>query len=340
MNGSDEGVWVVRAGKGGINADAFEGNGVVAVEYSRMPSLQGWDRASILAEARKHFPRRLAGNVAGQLDRFVNEMAEGDLVITPNGETRELLYGKLTGGYEYRTSAPVGESHHVRSVQWLGRRDRDKLPDRILFTLGSLLTVFAPAYSDEIRPFLLRGEAPSDAAQPDGTDAPSEDGDENPTSASEQEARNRELIRKRIADLEPYPTQDFIAGILRALGYHTEVSPRGADGGVDIRASRDALFIQPPIVKVQVKARPESKTPPGDIRALKGVLEANERGLFVSTGGFTGPAQSEFERSSIQLVGMDRLIDLFLETYDQLDAETRALVPLRSIWVLDDEGGD
>lgn len=331
-------AWVVRAGKAGVHADAFEQQGIVGVDFSPMADLTGMGRQAIIARAREVFPtKHLAGNVAGQLDRFVNEVAVGDLIVTPNGETRELLYGRVTGAYDDRSTPAIGDYRHVRTVEWLGRRDRDPLPDRMLFSLGSLLTVYAPGYQEELRAFLDHGTVPSGGDEPD---APSEpDGvTEDPTGAAEQEARNRELIRKRIADLGPYPTQDFVAGVLRALGYHTEVSPPGADGGIDIRASRDALFIQPPIVKVQVKARPESKAPPADVRALKGVLERDERGVFVSTGGFTGPAITEFEKSSIQLIGMDRLISLFLEHYERLDAETRALVPLRRIWVLEDDG--
>ena len=110
------------------------------------------------------------------------------------------------------------------------------------------------------------------------------------TSAADQEARNRELIAKRIAGLGPYETQDLAAGVLQALGYTTKVAPPGADGGVDIEACKDALFLQPPIVKAQVKARPGTKTSPDEIRQLNGLLgSASERGIFISTGGFTAP---------------------------------------------------
>ena len=63
-----------------------------------------------------------------------------------------------------------------------------------------------------------------------------------------------ELIRAKIADLDAHQTQDLVAGILRSMGYFTQISPEGKDGGVDIVASRDALGVEPPIIKVQVKA--------------------------------------------------------------------------------------
>jgi predicted Mrr-cat superfamily restriction endonuclease len=38
----------------------------------------------------------------------------------------------------------------------------------------------------------------------------------------------------------------------------------------------------------------------------------------------------------IQLWNLERLAELYIDIYDKLDDETRALVPLRRIWVLDD----
>lgn len=77
------------------------------------------------------------------------------------------------------------------------------------------------------------------------------------------------------------------------MGYFTQVAPEGKDGGVDIVASRDALGVEPPIVKVQVKARPTSRSGPSEIRELAGLLgPQDERGILVSTGGYTRDAES------------------------------------------------
>jgi restriction system protein len=54
--------------------------------------------------------------------------------------------------------------------------------------------------------------------------------------------------------MPPYDTQDLVAGLLKALGYHIEwVSPPGKDGGIDIIAHIDPLGTRPPRIKVQVK---------------------------------------------------------------------------------------
>src|SRR5215203_5579682 len=136
------------------------------------------------------------------------------------------------------------------------------------FSLGSLLTVFVPAEQDLLRGFVERGvvQAGDPGADSTGEAGGLESEGDPETSAAHQEARNQELIAKRIARIGPYETQDLVAGILQALAYTTEVAAPGADRGLDIVACKDALFLQPPIVKAQVKARPDSKTGPDDIR--------------------------------------------------------------------------
>jgi restriction system protein len=328
---------VVRAGKGGRYASEFEELGLIGIGFEPVASVEGMDHDDLFDHVRGLIGSK-GGGVAGQIHRFANAMKVGDLVAVPDGGTRELLYGKVASNYEYRAVAPVAHYRHVRTVSWLGRRNRDELPDRVLFSLGSLLTVFRPSSQEPLAEFLLSGAA-SELPSPgeDQRDAVEADSD-SATSAGEQEARNRELIGKQIAQLGWLETQDLAAGILRAVGYATEVAPPGPDGGLDIRACRDPLFLNPPIVKAQVKAKPTTKISPDEIRQLNGLIDrASERGIFVATGGFTAPAQTEAGQMGIQLWDLDRLVDLFLDSYAELPSDVRDLVPLRQIWVLDDD---
>lgn len=334
---SGQQVWVVRAGKGGVWASEFEQRGDMAVGFAPVGDLTGATRQQVMERARREFGEKGGSNAGGQLDAFANRIATGDLVITPERDTRELLYGRVSGPYRFLPEPAVADHRHARAVEWLGRRDRDRLPERALFSLGSTLTVFRPEPQDGIAHFLLSGEVDPGRFDAGGGGVP-EEALLGSTAAEEQENRNKELIAKRIRDLGWAETQDLVAGVLRAMGYATQVSPPGADGGVDVIACQDPLFLSPPLVKVQVKARPESKTPPGEVRALLGILDPDDRGIFVSTGGFTGPTEKEVDGNRrVQLLGMDRLLELVLEHYDALDDQVRSLVPLRRIWVLADE---
>jgi restriction system protein len=338
-DGAASRVWVVRAGEGGRYASEFEQLGLIGIGFNEIGDVTGMDRDALFDHAREQVGSR-GGNVAGQLHRFANVMTTGDLVAVPDGGTRELLYGRVAGEYEHRAEAPVAHYRHVRKVEWLGRRNRDPLPDRILFSLGSLLTVFKPSGQDRLAGFLISGTVPAEPAT-EAHPAEADGEDTSPTGAREQESRNRELIGKQIAQLGWEETQDLVAGVLQALGYATEVASAGADGGVDIHACRDPLFLHPPIVKVQVKAKPATKTSPDEIRQLNGLIDrAGERGIFVATGGFTDPSEAEAARMGIQLWDLARLVSLFLESYSELDESTQELVPLRQIWVLEDLNSD
>jgi len=71
------------------------------------------------------------------------------------------------------------------------------------------------------------------------------------------------------------------------------------------------------------------------LRSFIGGLRQNDKGLYVSTGGFTKEARYEAERSTIPitLVDIDELVELLGQYYDNVDSETKALIPLiRLYW--------
>lgn len=151
----------------------------------------------------------------------------------------------------------------------------------------------------------------------------------------------QDLARKKISEYinraDPYVFQNMVAALLRGMGYHTpHVAPRGKDGGVDIIAYRDPFGVQPPRMKVQVKHRENTKTPPQEAQQLVGILNDEDIGLFVSTGGFTSDAISIIRNSKrhMEKLDLDGFIDLWFEYYDKMSEEDKLLLPLRKIWYL------
>ena len=147
-----------------------------------------------------------------------------------------------------------------------------------------------------------------------------------------------EAIEERIVRLDWESTQQLFAGILRAMGYRTTVSPRGSDRGVDIFASPDGLGLEEPRIFVEVKHRPNTAIGSQDVRSFIGGRSSNDKCLYVSTGGFTKDARYEAERSNIplQLISLTDLRRLLVDNYDRLDEQTRSLIPLRRIYILAD----
>jgi restriction system protein len=144
-------------------------------------------------------------------------------------------------------------------------------------------------------------------------------------------------IRKAINTKNPYEFQDLAAALLRAMGYFTPfVAPRGKDGGVDIVAYRDPLGTQAPRIKIQIKHR-ESTTPVQDVRQLMGLLQKDgDVGIFFSSGGFTPDAKATARSSHVhvELIDLERFINLWQEFYDKLTDEDKAMLPLIPIYFI------
>ena len=125
--------------------------------------------------------------------------------------------------------------------------------------------------------------------------------------------------------------QQLVAGILRAMGYRTQVSLPGSDRGTDIFASPDGLGLQEPRIFVEVKHRKGSKM---GAEEILGGRRTGDRCLYVSTGGFTKDARYEAERANVplRLINMSELRALLLQFYEKMDAQSRALIPLRRFY--------
>ena len=144
-------------------------------------------------------------------------------------------------------------------------------------------------------------------------------------------------IEAYLQAMNPYEFQRLVGGLLNAMGYHVDwIAPPGADGGIDIVAYSDPLGAAGPRMKVQVK-RHASKQGAAELRAFAAVLADDDVGIFVSTGGFTGGAESEArlqQRRKITLLDLGRVVDLWTQHYSSLDESDRALLPLKAVHYL------
>ena len=129
----------------------------------------------------------------------------------------------------------------------------------------------------------------------------------------------------------------MVAALLRGMGYYTPfVAPKGPDGGVDVIAYRDPLGTLSPRIKVQVKhtINPVGSPP---INQLAGLLQGDDVGIFVSSGGFTSNAKStaRFANFHLELIDLNKFITLWQEYYHKLDDKDKNLLPLLPIYFLE-----
>lgn len=334
---SNDRVWMVRAGNDNELIDQFTSHDWAAIGWEEMGDLSALDsREAIKAryeEAYENASKSKRAVNAGQLHRFVNVVAEGDLIVTYDKSTREYQVGVVTGEYEYEPSGSDEHYPNVRPVDWRHTIDRDDLSTPAKNTLGGVLTVFS---LDDIRSELselLTGERPSDESEES-----EEEQEDAPPFHVDVESKSDELISDLVAHIDPEEFEDLVAAVLRAMGYEATTTSGGSDHGIDIVAHPDALGFDDPLIKVQVKQR-SSRTSSGSLRDFIGTLSSSEKGLFVSTGGYTSDAKEEAARTDrrITLIDRDEFIDLLIEHYEKIETEYRNLIPLKSVYVPTEE---
>ncbi|MDO4437314.1 MAG: restriction endonuclease [Coriobacteriaceae bacterium] len=207
---------------------------------------------------------------------------------------------------------------------------RDVLAPASKNSLGGIQTIFA--VSDEVMADLLAAcNRPAFDGSPANGDDDDAANDEDVLAATYD--NGIELIKDRVNQLDWEDMERLVAGMLRAMGYCARVMPKGPDGGRDVVASPDALGLESPRIIAEVKHRKGAMGAPA-VRSFIGGLRAGDRGLYVSTGGFTKEARYEADRANIpvRLLDLDAFVRHFVDVYDKADDETRSILPLTSIW--------
>jgi restriction system protein len=234
--------------------------------------------------------------------------------------------GKITSDARYGPG-DVEELTLRRSVNWLDKPvSRDALSPDARNRLGSVLTLFrVPASAAQE----LRAATGDQAVLPE---APIDEEVGDPFDNITDEATLR--IADRIGRLSWDDMQRLVAALLRAKGYRTQIAPVGPDRGRDIFASPDGFGFEQPRIAVEVKHRLGEKMDAPAIRSFLGGRHKDDRGLYVSTGGFTKDAYYEGDRATIplRLMTLDDLATAVVDSYEDFDSEGRALLPLAKIY--------
>jgi restriction system protein len=330
-------IWTIRAG-GESEADPiFIENGQIAVSFldvdrdvSALPAQRGAFKQAFSLSGTELKPGAIPIQ-AGQLYRFVHELKTGDRVIYPRKIDRTLLWGEIATPYVY-DQAHNPDFPHRRGVRWLNSLSRDQFSQGALYELGSTLTLF------EVRnfaaEFIRRFEPPSDA-EGEKFAPPGED-DTQARVARDIAETTRDFIAKKIrTDLKGFALEPFVADLFRAMGYNAQATRAVRDDGIDVTAHRDELGIEPPILKIQVKAH-EANIGSDHVKAFYAMIHERDVGIFITTGGFT-VAALDFARTrgNLKLIDGVEFIALIEKYYDGLDLKFRKQIPLRRVLVPD-----
>lgn len=327
-------MWMVRAGEGGVLVEEFRAGSYVAIGWPKLGNVSALrTREQFTKAVSVAYPEQRKMQVAvsaGQTYRFVREIKMGDRVITYDPGRRAFLVGTVSGEYQHR---PKKNPDHpqLRSVNWDGMVERDQLSVTSRNSLGAISTLFLvpPEAAEEIEKRLIAGPG-----KPEPAAEISEEQTQVDFIFKDQENKAFEFIKDKVSSLEWDQMQSLVAGHLCAMGYKTRISASGADRGKDIVASPDGFGFQSPRIVVEVKHRTGSAMGSQDVRSFLGGRHKDDKGLYVSTGGFTKEARYEAERASIPLtlMDLDDLVRAIVDHYERFDNETQRLLPLRRIY--------
>lgn len=328
-------TWMIRAGEGGFAVNDFIDKNVAAIGWGNIGKIaKGVSRTEIVKLLKDEYPDDKDGKIrmwASQIDRFINEVEKGDFVITYESGRRIYHYGVIDSEAKFDSNV-IEDLPRYRVVKWAVQISRDVLSAGAKNTLGGISTLYLinPEVALELKTFadnpnkkLIEEVAENESIE-----------DESIDTFDSIKNRSIELIKDKLIKLSADDMELLVAGILRAMGYKAKVSPKGRDRGIDVIASKDGFGFEPPRIVAEVKHRPNSSMGAQEIRSFLGGRHKDDKGLYVSTGGFTQDAKYEADRANIpmKLMDLNGLVEAIIEYYEDFDNETKMLVPLMKVY--------
>ena len=128
----------------------------------------------------------------------------------------------------------------------------------------------------------------------------------------------RDALMKRLLEMDPFQFEFVVGDLLRTLGYiNVEVTKRSGDKGIDVTADLSLEGITSVKTVVQVKRfKDGSKISGKVVTQLRGSAAIDQRGLVITTSGFTKDAIAEALASNkmpVALVDGTKLISLMIK---------------------------
>lgn len=315
----------------GIHTDdaaLFKNENVIAIGWRKMGDLKILpdNRYAFKSKYAEVFPeatKQSIANCAGMLYRFAKEVEIGDFVVYPSRNDRMINLGVIEGQYVFNAQAKYC---HQRSVKWLKHLPRTAFSQGALYEIGSAMTFFGVRnYADEYL------KAVNSNYNSKASNTISEDDESVGITADSIIESTKDFILKELSrNLKGYDLEEFVADLLQAMGYRTEVSPHGGDRGIDITAYKDEL---PPRILVQVKSQ-DGDIKEATIQSLKGAMKEGDYGLFVTLSNYTKNALSYLDNTPIiRGINGTELVDLILKYYDKLSEKYRKMIPLKMVYI-------
>lgn len=256
-----------------------------------------------------HKPQQAAQNV-GQIYRFLHEIEDGDVILSPFNDSR-MIAGRVEGKSYFKKDDTSPYTYRIK-VKWNKQvLDRKDFSIPLQNTLRSMLTVFRV---NQI------GEVCKAAGFP-------YEGDD-PVLIAHKVAKEKdyyEPIRNLLLELDDKEFEVLVSYLLRTQGFSPTkdpISTRGTDGGTDFEGELNVQGIATIFLQVQVKRyKQTNKVQESAIRNFRGALKRDAHACFITLSSFSKKAKhsaSDPDKVPIQLVNGDQFIDILTAQYDHV----------------------
>lgn len=344
-------LWKVALGRNSeFEAAAFRDN-VLTIGFALHEDVShATDRDALVGIMQRVLPDekpKTRLNFAAQVNQFINVMQIGDLVICPIKSSGTIAIARVAGNYtpDAETGSPT------RAVEWLKTEvPRDVFKQDLLYSFGAIMTVCEISRNNalaRVEQVIATGSDPGDGTTPttrERSSAPDTASDESADTMVDLDQIARDQIERRIASVfTGHDLTELVAAILQAQGMKVQVSPPGADGGVDLVAGSGPLGLESPRIVAQVKSGTITAQHP-DLQGLIGAVQDTKAdyGLLVSWNGFTPPVRKRLNELyfRVRFWGRQELVDNLFAVYEDLPEAIRAELPLRRTWTLVPDDGE
>ena len=312
----------------------FLQNDLIAIGWSDMGDLAKIEntRDAYKVEYAKAFPsasKQSIANCVGMLFRFAVDTQIGDYVIFPSKNDRMINIGEIVGDYYYDEDGlklgPQMDYVQRRKVKWLKKLPRTAFSQQALYALTAQMSYFS-IREDCVDEFLSAIDSSFVNVTKDN------DTDDTIGATADEIRENTKdfIIKALMKNLKGYPLEDFVANLLKAMGYRATVSQKGGDRGIDIIAYKDEL---PPRIVVQVKSI-EGDIPEDRFLALKGAMEPTDYGLFVTLSNYSKNALDFLDKHhEIRGINGQELSELVMKHYEALDEKYKDMIPMERVYI-------
>lgn len=336
-------IWLFRAGSNGEYEEKFLTEKRVYLTWNNLDiNLSDYfDREKLYNKLNEIYPSEKSKtlyNWLSQIYPIAHRMQKNDWVVLPSKRTSTIHFGKIVGDYEFN---PQNDNpyYHSRKIEWFAQDiPRSNFDQDLLYSFGAFMTVCKITRNDaENR---IKSMAENNWQSSNSASTLFDDDTYSEINTNLEEAIFDSISKYILRKFQGYKMEDLIEEILKAKGFTVYHSKRGADGGKDLLASGGEMGFGSPKICVQVKTQDSAVDRP-TLDQLGGVMNNvnAEYGLLVSWNGFKDSVAREEAKQffRIRLWDSNDVIKELFENYEKLSPSIRAEIPLKQIWILNEE---